>query len=110
MDCEFLQQLGLKLSVKNIQISEDEYENINLSLFENLKNLDFNILIFFKYLNFMIEKGNIVYFGEHIQKIESVFFQFIEVKENQYTILILLEIFAFIRKISNLLELFTNNF
>lgn len=61
-----MSELGLKLSVKNIDIKEEDYENINKSLFENLQSKDFNFLIFFKYLNFMIEKGNIVYFGEHI--------------------------------------------
>ena len=61
-----MNKLGLKLSVKNIIFNEEEITLINKSLFENLESNNFNFFIFFKYLNFMIEKGNLVYFSDFI--------------------------------------------
>lgn len=101
-----MDELGLKLSVKNINFNETEILENNKNLFEELDLENFNYLVYFKYLNYMIEKGNLVYFSDFISKIEEIFFYFI--KKIETDIPVTLEVFAFIRKISNILEMFTN--
>ena len=67
--------LGLKLSAQLVSFNEEEFTEINGSLFKNELNHNFDYFVFFKYLNYMIEKGHLVYFSEYLMEIEARFMQ-----------------------------------